>query len=65
MRFSKIFRFAGRGRLAANVDLFNMFNRNPVVTQNDGFSTANVTTWQTPTAVQPGRLIKLGAQFDF
>jgi hypothetical protein len=65
MRLSKIFRFAGRGRLAANVDLFNLFNRNPVITQNDGFSTSNVTTWQTPQAIQPGRLIKLGAQFDF
>jgi hypothetical protein len=65
MRFSKIFRFGGRGRVAANLDLFNMFNRNPVITQNDGFSTTNTTTWQTPTAVQPGRLIKVGAQFDF
>jgi hypothetical protein len=64
LRVGKIFRFAGRGKLGANVDLFNIFNRSPVVVQNDGFSTTT-TTWQQPQQVLNGRLVKFSAQFDF
>ena len=64
MRFSKIVRFAGRGRVTANVDLFNMFNRSPVAVQNNNFS-PTTTTWQQPQAILSGRLIKLSAQLDF
>jgi hypothetical protein len=64
MRFSKIFRFAGHGRLSTNLDLFNMFNVNPVTQQNDNFS-PTTTTWQTPQAILPARIIKISAQFDF
>ena len=64
MRFSKIFRFAGHGRLSTNLDLFNMFNVNPVTQQNDNFS-PTTTTWQTPQAILPARIVKISAQFDF
>ncbi|MES1164846.1 MAG: hypothetical protein ABUR63_03750, partial [Verrucomicrobiota bacterium] len=64
LRFSKLFRFAGRGRLSANVDVFNAFNASTVLIQNNAFSPTTA-TWQTPQSVIAGRLVKFGAQFDF
>jgi hypothetical protein len=65
LRLSKSFHFAGHGRVAANLDVFNIFNASTVIVQNDTFSTTTAATWQTPQTVQAPRLIKIGAQFDF
>ena len=64
MRFSKLFHFAGRGRLSLNMDVFNTLNASTVIIQNNAYS-PTTSTWQTPQTVIAGRLIKFGAQFDF
>jgi hypothetical protein len=64
MRFGKTFRFGQSRRVSANLDVYNIFNRGPVVTQNDNFATTT-TTWTQPQAVLPARLVKVSAQFDF
>jgi len=60
LRGSKIFRFGTR-RLQANVDAYNLFNKNTPVTL---FGTYNA-NWGHPTQVLDGRLIKFSAQIDF
>ncbi|MES1255825.1 MAG: carboxypeptidase regulatory-like domain-containing protein, partial [Acidobacteriota bacterium] len=64
LRIGKSFRVVGRTRITANMDLFNMFNVNTILVQNDSYS-PTTTTWQTPQTIIAGRLIKFGAQFDF
>ena len=63
-RVGKVFRAATSMRATVNVDFFNMFNANPVLTQNNAFAT-NTPDWKTPTNVLPGRLIKISTTLDF
>jgi hypothetical protein len=58
---SKIFRIAGGRRVQANVDLFNLFNVSAVLAQNNTYRPS----WQRPTSIIQGRLLKLGGQIDF
>jgi hypothetical protein len=60
LRFAKILRF-GRTRTLLNLDLYNVLNSNPVLTENVTFGTA----WRRPQTILPARFIKVGAQFDF
>ena len=60
-RLSRVFRL-GRTRLKGMVDLYNLFNANPVLALNTNYS---ATGWQRPTYVLPGRLVKFGVQVDF
>jgi hypothetical protein len=62
VRMAKLFRFGGK-RLQASVDVFNLLNRNPVMTHNNSYNPTGA--WLTPTQVMPARLIKVSAQFDF
>ena len=62
-RVTKSFRLGSR-RLQAMFDLYNLFNANPVQTLNTRYS-GNGSTWLTPLSILNGRLLKLGAQFDF
>jgi hypothetical protein len=64
MRVSKILKFGGRYKANVGADLFNMFNRSPVIAQNNAFS-PTTTTWQQPQSIIPGRLIKFSLVFDF
>jgi hypothetical protein len=64
LRISKIYRFAGRGKVSANLDLFNVSNTSPILLQNNNFSPTTA-VWQTPQNVLGARLIKLSAQLDF
>jgi hypothetical protein len=61
LRLSKIFRIAGGRRVQANVDLFNLFNVSAVLGQNNTYGPS----WQRPTNIIQGRLLKLGGQIDF
>jgi hypothetical protein len=54
----------GRGKLQAFVDLFNMFNANTGLKYNATYGT-NGSSWFVPTAIMPGRLVRLGAQLNF
>jgi hypothetical protein len=60
LRGSKIFRF-GRTRVQANVDLYNAGNASSILTINTTYGSS----WQRPTSILQGRLLKFGAQLDF
>ena len=68
LRVAKILKF-GRTRTNVGLDLYNLFNRAPVLTYNQAFvlpSAANPTgSWLTPTSVLTPRFVKISAQFDF
>ena len=51
----------GFGRVRASLDLYNALNASPILARNNSFGA----TWGTPTQILPGRLVKLGAQFNF
>jgi hypothetical protein len=59
LRFSKLFRFAER-RASVNFDIYNIWNGNPVLTQNNAFA-----SWQVPQSILDARLFRLSFQFDF
>lgn len=58
-RAGKIVRLGG-ARLALNVDLFNAFNANAVLTENPSFA-----VFRQPLAVLNPRLVKFSANLDF
>ena len=60
-RASKTFTMPGGRRAQALVDLYNMFNANPILAQNNTFGPQ----WQRPTQILQGRLLKFGIQLDF
>jgi len=60
LRFGKVLRFAGTSS-TVSVDLYNAFNANPILAQNNTFGTA----WLRPTSIFPARFAKLSLQFDF
>ena len=62
-RVSKIIP-AGRLRIQANFDLFNVLNANPVLQQNNVYGT-NGSTWLQPQNVMSARLAKVGVQVNF
>jgi len=59
MRVGKILRF-GRTKTSLNLDIYNLFNANTVLTVNNAFA-----TWQRPTSILLARFAKIGMQFDF
>ena len=63
IRVSKVFPM-GRTRLQGNFDLFNIFNANPVLQQQNVYGTDGA-TWQKPTLVLLARLVKLGFNLSF
>jgi hypothetical protein len=60
-RLSKTFKLSGGPRVQGQVDLYNLFNGNPVIAQNNTYGAL----WQQPTVVQVGRLLKFGVQLNF
>jgi hypothetical protein len=59
LRLGKIFRFGGR-RAQVNLDIYNLFNANPVMQEN-----ASYAVWRTPQRIMDARLFKISGQFDF
>jgi hypothetical protein len=59
MRFAKLLRMSGR-TVALNLDLYNAFNANPVVSQNNNYA-----AWQVPQGILQSRFVKVSAQLDF
>jgi hypothetical protein len=59
MRFGKILRL-GRTKTVVNLDVYNLFNVNTVLTVNYAYA-----TWQRPTSILLARFAKIGVQFDF
>jgi hypothetical protein len=65
-RVAKIFR-VGTTRTQLNFDLYNLFNANPVLTENAQYESwnPNQNIGRTPTSILQARFFKIGAQFDF
>jgi hypothetical protein len=62
VRIGKILRFGGR-RAQVSLDLFNALNRDTILSTNDTYNPSG--TWEIPTGIAGGRLMKITAQFDF
>jgi hypothetical protein len=61
LRFTKIVRTGGRARLDLNVDIYNAFNADTILTQQNAFGAA----WQLPLTVIQPRFVKFSARWDF
>lgn len=61
VRVAKSIRFRERGRLQATLSVFNLLNANSLLALNTTYGPS----WQTPSLILQGRLVKFGAQFDF
>ena len=59
LRVGKILR-VGATRTTVNLDVYNLFNVNTVLTVNNAYA-----TWQRPTSILLARFAKIGVQFDF
>ncbi len=64
MRFGKLLR-GGRTRTSLNLDLYNVFNVNTVLTENATYSNTTVSGWRVPTSILTARFAKISVQFDF
>jgi hypothetical protein len=60
-RITKIFQMARGSRLEASVDVYNLFNSDAILTQQNAFGGA----WLRPTAVIQPRFVKFTGRFDF
>jgi hypothetical protein len=60
LRVGKILRFGSR-RATVNVDLFNVFNGNAVLTENTTFGAV----WRQPLSILNARLAKISSNIDF
>lgn len=60
LRFTRQFR-AGRSRLRANVDIYNVLNAASVLAMNNTYGPQ----WRNVTQILNGRLLRVGAQYDF
>ena len=59
LRLGKTVRFGGR-RASLNLDIYNLFNANPVMQENAAYA-----VWRTPQRIMDARLFKISGQFDF
>ena len=59
LRFGKVLRF-GRTRTKLNLDINNVFNANPVLTENPSFA-----VFRQPAAILPARIVRAGVQIEF
>jgi hypothetical protein len=60
VRLSRNFR-AGRSRILASLDVYNLLNASPILDLNSRYGPS----WLRPTNILPGRLFKFAAQLDF
>jgi hypothetical protein len=60
LRFTKIVNVR-RGRVDLNVDVYNAFNSDAVITESSAFSSS----WRRPTTVIQPRFVKFAARWDF
>jgi len=63
LRIAKNLRFGGT-RTNVGLDMFNIFNSNPVLTYDQSYS-PTTTTWLRPTSVLQPRYFKISAQLNF
>ena len=61
VRLTKIIPLGANRRFKVNFDVYNALNGNTVLTANSRFGPA----WEVPTFILPGRVFKVGGQYDF
>ena len=61
LRISRVFRLGGARRLRGNFDVYNLLNASNVLNMNTTYGP----TWTNVTQILSGRLLRVGAQFDF
>jgi hypothetical protein len=61
LRLSRLFRLGAARRLRANLDIYNLFNASDVLAQSNAYGP----TWRNVTAILTGRMLRIGAQYDF
>ncbi len=64
VRIGKILKI-GRVRNVVSFDLYNVFNANPVLSENTAYRNASITGWRIPTSILPARFVKVSLQMDF
>jgi len=62
LKLAKVLRF-GRTKSNVGIDIYNLFNANPVLTYNQAFAPGG--RWLVPTSVLSARFAKLSASIDF
>ncbi len=63
LRFARTFKLGGSQRLKGSLDVLNLFNANAVLRTNGVIGGS--TPWLNVLQILTGRLVKVGAQFDF
>ena len=61
LRISRVFQLGGSRRLRGNFDVYNVLNASNVLNMNTQYGA----TWTNVTQILSGRLLRVGAQFDF
>jgi hypothetical protein len=64
LRLTKGFKIR-RLRAGANVEAYNVFNSNAVLTESATYVNATTAGWRIPTSIVPARFAKLSLQLDF
>jgi hypothetical protein len=59
LRLGRTIRLGAR-RAMVNLDIYNVFNRSPVMQENAAYA-----VWRTPQRIMDARLFKISGQFDF
>ena len=62
LRIGKVLRFGSR-RAQISLDIFNLLNSSSVLDANNTYNPTG--TWEIPTAIPGGRLLKLTGQLEF
>ena len=66
MRVAKSFRFGGRYKVQAMVDIYNVLNAGTVTVLSEAFGVNPATrVWMNPQSIQTGRYLRFGTQFNF
>ena len=62
LRITKILRFGSKGSVDLDVDIYNAFNSDAILSQQDVYALA---TWQNATSVIQPRFVKFQVRYDF
>jgi len=61
LRFSRVFQLGGTARVRPSLDVYNVLNASNVINMNVTYGPA----WKDAIQILSGRLLRIGAQFDF
>jgi len=64
VRLTKMFRL-DRTRIGANLEIYNVFNSNAVLTESATYVNSSVSGWRIPQTIMPPRFFKISMQLDF